>query len=66
MLGVGTCQSPRLLPPPGGLVYVVDQNLPSRSLGQIPSGKAALTFNLKANMLLGTSLLGCVSVLPLE
>ena len=48
------------------LAYVVDQNLPSRSLGQIPSGKPVLTFNLKAKMLLGQSLLCSMSVLPID
>ena len=48
------------------LAYVVDQNLPSRSLGQIPSGKPVLTFNLKAEMLLGQSLLCSMSVLPID
>lgn len=39
-----------------GLACIFDQILPSRRLGQIPSGKPVLTFNLKAKMLLGGSL----------
>lgn len=46
---------------PEGLVCVVNQILLYRSLGQSPNGKPVLTFNLKAKMLLGNSLLSYIS-----
>lgn len=55
-----------LLPHTGGLADVADQNFPSRILGQIPSGNPVPTFNLKAKMLLGESLLCSISVLPVD